>query len=178
MFLGVLRLAGCSGQALPSPTLEPLGQVQTTLASSPAPMPTAMPAPTPTAPPTFAELGAMYLTVATTRNRANDVAHKAYLKAPNTLKYWRIYGAAIAVADLAFLKSIQVIAWWGDTVTIERRLFTCNNVQYVDDRAVATATSLYQASVLLTKAVNQSASCSAISNELRLTLGLAPVPIK
>lgn len=175
LVIAVLVLVGCTPAA---PALPSLAVAAT---STPTPMPTPTPTATPTAtpipPPTKEELAAAYLKAATTYNTAADKAWKTFRKSPRTLTYVKRLDAAYAKAELAFIRAVQAIPWTADFKPIAGRLITCSNQEYVYDKSASKATTTSDVIRYENKATAQSEKCAGIANELRLALGLPPVPI-
>jgi hypothetical protein len=142
--------------------------------AAPNPSPTVTPAPTPTT----KDLAAAYLKAATIANKADDNALAAYTKSPKTLTYAKRYDAAVAKSSLVFIRTIQAIPWTPEFMPIARRLISCDNQTYVYAVIASKDKDSLSESTDWNKANAQSAKCSAIANELRLGLGLPPVPIK
>jgi hypothetical protein len=174
-------LVACGGQA----TTPPQGGAPASAAraaSAPAssllapttPTLTATPAP----PPTVKQLAAGYLKVATAYNKANDKAWATWKKSAQTLTYAKRLARAYAGADLAFIRAVQKIPWYGDYKTLARRVLTYANQEYVSARLATISKTWADWNDNLDAADKASLKASAAANELRIALGLPPVPIK
>lgn len=140
--------------------------------------PALLPSPSPSpAPLTKAELAAAYLKVASTYNAAVDKAWAAYKKTSGAFTYAKRYDAAEAKAELAFIKTLPTIAWPPEYQPTVQRLLTCCNQTYVYDMAASKAKTSADEIRIANQAEDNGLKCSAISNKLRLSLGLPPVPI-
>jgi hypothetical protein len=185
-------LAACGGQAGSAPPASPPVAAVTSAAPSPAaatptpaaatPTPTASPTPVPSAtpPPTpnVKELGAAYLKVATTSNAAFDKDWATYQKSSQTLADAKLLARADAAADLVFIRAVQKIQWYGDFKTLSRKVLTYDNLTYVSERAAAISNTWAYFNDNWADAGAASTKSTGAANELRIALGLAPVPIK
>ena len=82
---------------------------------------------------------------------------------------------ALAAAELAFVRAVQRIPWYGDYTSLARRVLTIDNLRYVALRSAMTSTSWADYGVNWNKADAVTTTGSAASNELRIALGLPPV---
>ena len=158
--------AAMTSSALPSPSLGPTAT------------PSAEPSPTPVPTPTTKELASEYLRAATTANNASDAAAAIYTKSSQTFTDVKRYDLAWAKVELAFIRAVQAIRWTPPFKPIAQRLISCDNQSYVYSLIASKAKDSLTEVANYNKADAQSAKCSAIANELRLSLGLPPVPIK
>lgn len=180
-------LVACGGQATDAaPSSAPATAASTASAApsaaTPAPAvssaPTAVPSPTPAPTPTVKQLAAAFLKAATAVNKANDKAWAAYTKSQQTLAYAKRLASAYSKAQLTFIRAVNAIPWYGDYKAIARRLVTYSNEEYVYMRDAATATSWLEWNGAMADLDRVSGKRAGVSNELRLALGLPPVPIK
>lgn len=84
--------------------------------------------------------------------------------------------SAGSAADLDFIKDLQAIKWsdvYSDTAS---RLISCINELYIIERDVMILTDLQAAINQANKADEKNQNCRGIANELRISLGLDPVP--
>ena len=148
----------------PSPTLAAL-----------TPMPSANLA-TPALTPTVAQLAAAYLEAATSVNRANDAAIATWQKSARTLIDATRLAQACASAELAFLRAVQKIPWSGDSGNLARRVLTHDNQRYVSCRSAMESGTWVDFDVDWSQADTANTAGSVAANELRIALGLPPVP--
>jgi hypothetical protein len=138
------------------------------------PGPSANPAPTPT----VKQLAAAYLKAVTAYNKATAKAWAAREKLPQTLTYSKRLAKALATAHLVFIRAVEKIPWYGDYKALARRVLTCHNQEYVADRSAMTAKTWADLNYDGERADKAAEKGQAASNELRIALGLPPVPIK
>jgi hypothetical protein len=174
-------LVACGGQATTPPqggAPAPAAVAASASASSPlaaaTPPPSATPAPTPT----IKQLAAAYLKVATAYNKANDKAWATWKKSAQTLTYAKRLARAYAAADLAFIRAVQKIPWYGDYKTLARRVLTYDNQAYVSERLATISKTWGEWNDGMDAADKAGLKASAAANELRIALGLPPVPVK
>lgn len=176
----IVILSGCQSAVTPSAT-SPLAATATVAPvpppTPPASTPTIAPAPSPSTPPTIEELASAYLHAATTSNKAFDAAIKTYNSSSKSLKPLRRLASAYTSIQLAFIRAVQSISWWGDAKGIARRLLTCDNEVYVYYASAAKEKTYSSMVADLNKGDAKSVRCSGIANELRLAIGLPPLPI-
>jgi len=86
------------------------------------------------------------------------------------------YYSAGSVADLAFIKDLQAIEWSDSYSNTASRLISCMNELYVIERDVILRTNMQAAIDQANKADEKNQNCRGIANELRISLGLDPVP--
>jgi hypothetical protein len=86
--------------------------------------------------------------------------------------------AALAKATLTFIRAMQQIPFTAEYRSIVNRLLRDHNQLYVRERNAATAQSWAEFTTWANRVVNQAATTTGDANELRLALGLPPVPIK
>ena len=84
---------------------------------------------------------------------------------------------AYAAADLAFIRTVQAIPWYGDYKTLARRVLTPDNRRYVAHGRAMASTTWADYDVYQHEADSANMEASAASNELRIALGLPPVPL-
>ena len=163
--------------ATPGSSPTPLAAPTSTPSATPTPSATSTPSATPASTPTVAELAAAYLRAATVVNKANGAASATWDRSRKTLTDAKGLAKVYAAADLAFIRAVQKIPWFGDNKTLARRVLTPDNQRYVTcGSAIAANTwAAYNVSWNDVDAANMQAS--AASNELRIALGLPPVPL-
>ena len=168
------------GAAASSASPSPASATPTPAAATPTPaaIPTLEPSPTPAPTPTVKELAAAYLAAATAINAASDKAWATYQKSGQTLADGKLYMRSGAAADLIFIRTVQKIPWYGDFKTLSRKVLTYDNLLYVSERTAAVSSTLADLNANWAAALAANTKSSAASNELRIALGLAPVPIK
>ena len=185
-------LAACGGQTGSAPPASPPvaaansaspspdAATSTPAAATPTPTasPTPVPSPTPAPTPTVKELAAAYLKAATTVNAATDKAWATYQKSGQTLADAKLLERTYAAADLVFIRAVQKIPWYGDTKALSRKVLTYDNLAYVSERAAAISNTVADLNANWAAADAASVKASGAANELRIALGLAPVPIK
>jgi len=71
---------------------------------------------------------------------------------------------------------VQKIPWSGDSRNLARRVLTRDNQRYVSCRSAMVSRTWADFNVNWGQAETASAEASAASNELRIALGLPPVP--
>jgi hypothetical protein len=135
------------------------------------PTPSSTPAPTPT----ISQLAAAYANAATTFDEANRGALAAWASSARTLMDAKLRAKACVAAELAFVRAVQRIPWYGDYKTLARRVLTIDNLRYVSFRSAMTSMSWTDYSMNWNKADAVTTSGSATSNELRIALDLPPV---
>ena len=135
-------------------------------------MSSATPAPTPT----VAQLAAAYLAAATSVNRANDAAIAAWQKSARTLMDARRLAKACGAAELTFIRAVQKIPWSGDSRNLARRVLTRDNQRYVSCRSAMVSRTWVDFNVDWSQADTANTEGSVAANELRIALGLPPVP--
>ena len=142
------------------------------LAASPSPAVSPSPEPL-----TKAQQAALYLKAATAANKAVDAASKTYMKSNQGLTAAKRELAALAKATLTFIRAMQQIPFTAEYRSIVNRLLRDHNQLYVRERNAATAQSWAEFTMWANRVVNQAATTTGDANELRLALGLPPVPI-
>lgn len=175
-----------------SPT--PLAVVTTTPAATPTiavvtPTPAATPAPTPTVTvvtptpaatpvptPTVAQLAAAYRVAATAVNMANGTVSTTWDASARRLSDAKHLAAGRAAAELEFIRAVQKIRWYGDYKTLARKVLTLDNKQYVSYHSAMESKTWVAFKVNRSEAEKANMQASAASNELRIALGLPPVP--
>ncbi len=136
-----------------------------------SPSPPATPPPTPTVP----QLGAAYLGAATIFNKANRTAFSTWESAARTLTDAKRLARAYAQAELAFIRAVQAIPWYGDGKALARRVLTIDNLRYVAYRSAEGAGSWIEYRVSSSQAAGWDLKGTAASNGVRIALGLPPV---
>lgn len=71
---------------------------------------------------------------------------------------------------------MQKIPWYGDYKTLARRVLTLDNQRYVSYRSAMMSKTWVNYNVNWNEAHKANTQGSAASNELRIALGLPPVP--
>jgi hypothetical protein len=159
--------------------LTPSAQLAATT-PTPSPTPLAPATPTPSATssptPTIRQLAAAYLEAATAVNTANGAAFATWRKSRQTLADAKRLARACAAAELAFIRAVQKIPWFGDSRTLSRRVLTHANQRYVSDRSAMISRRWVDYNVNWNEAETANKEGSVASNELRIALGLPPVP--
>jgi len=135
-------------------------------------------APTTAPTPTVKQLAAAYLKAATASNKALDKAWATFEKSKQTLTDAKRLVKAYAAADLAFIRAVQKINFYGDLKPIARRLLTYTNQAWVAARSGMYAKSWAEWNSYWDDRGAVALKVSAAANELRVALGLPPVPIK
>jgi hypothetical protein len=112
-----------------SPTATPTPAPTTLTVSPPATcapvaLSTPTPSPTPAPTPTISQLAAAYVDAATTFDKANRGALAAWASSARTLMDAKRRAKACAAAELAFVRAVQRIPWYGDYKTLTRRVLT------------------------------------------------------
>jgi len=167
-------IAACGGQqATGAPSGAPVAS-DGAAASAPVASPVLTPVPTPT----VKELAAAYLKAATAANKARDKAWATYEKSPQTLTHAKRLARAYAAAELKFIRAMQKIAWYGDYKALARRVMTPENQMYVACRSATIATTWSEWNDYMTDRDTAGTKMTGAANELRIALGLPPVPIK
>jgi len=87
----------------------------------------------------------------------------------------KLRAKACVAAELAFVRAVQRIPWYGDYKTLARRVLTIDNLRYVSFRSAMTSMSWTDYNMNWNKADAVTTSGSATSNELRIALDLPPV---
>jgi hypothetical protein len=72
---------------------------------------------------------------------------------------------------------VQAIPWYGDFKTLARRVLTPDNRRYVAYGLAMASTRRTECDVYQHEADTANTDASAASNELRIALGLPPVPL-
>jgi hypothetical protein len=142
---------------------------------APVALSTPTPSPTPAPTPTISQLAAAYVDAATTFDKANRGALAAWASSARTFMDAKRRAKAYAAAELAFVRAVQRIPWYGDYKTLARRVLTIDNLRYVSLRSAMTSTSWTDYNMNWNKADAVTTSGSATSNELRIALDLPPV---
>jgi hypothetical protein len=83
-----------------------------------------------------------------------------------------------AANELVFIRAVQRIPWYGDSKALARKVLTYDNQAYVSYRSAAISTTWAEFNANFGAADAASTKASGAANELRIALGLAPVPIK
>lgn len=156
----------------PSSPLAATTPTPSTPLANATPTPSTTPAPTPT----VTQLAAAYLKAATAVNKANDAAFATWERSAHTLTHAKRLAKACAAAELAFIRVVQKIPWYGDYKTLARRVLTPDNQRYVSCRAAMMSKTWVDYQVNWNEADKANTKASAASNELRIALGLPPVP--
>ena len=106
-------------------------------------MPSAAPSPSATSAPipSVAQLAAAYKQAATDVNEANGAARAAWDRSAQTLADAKRLARAYAAADLAFIRAVQAIPWYGDYKALARRVLTPDNQRYVACGSAAASTT-------------------------------------
>ncbi len=152
----------------PTPNITPAASTPTaTLA------PSATPAPTPT----VTQLAAAYLEAATAVNKSNGAASATWDKSAQTLADAKHLAKERAAAGLEFMRNVQKIKWNGDFKALARKVLTPDNKQYVSYHSAMASKTWADFKAKRSDAETANMQASAASNELRIALGLPPVPL-
>jgi hypothetical protein len=180
-----------SGSTAVAPTSPPAASpVAPTATPTPSPTPLAAATPTPSAPlaagptlsptlaptPTVSQLAAAYLKAATAVNKANAAASSTWDTSARTLSDAKRLAKACAAAELAFIRAVQAIPWYGDYKSLARRVLTPDNQRYISYRSAMVSNTWVEYNLNWNEADTANRQASAASNELRIALGLPPVP--
>ena len=133
---------------------------------------------TPAATPTVKQLAAAYLEAAAAINRASHNAWATWDASPQTLTRAKRLAKAYAAAELAFIRAMQKIPWYGDYRTLARTMLTYDNQRYVAHRSAMTAKTWVGWNHCMAKAHETGVNGLRASNELRIALGLSAVPFQ
>lgn len=176
------RLSQPSGSPAVAPTGPPAALTPAPTATPTPPTPPAAATPTPSvtpAPtPTVKQLATAYLEAATAMNKAKDTAGATWDKSAQTLTHAKRLARAHAAAELAFVRAVQTIPWYGDYKTLARRVLTPHNLAYVYYHSATTSKTWLEWNDHMAEADKARVKASAAANELRIALGLPPVPIE
>ena len=85
-------------------------------------------------------------------------------------------GEGVAAAELAFIRAVQAIPWNGDYKSLARRVLTPDNQRYIFCRSAMVSMTWVDYNLNWNQANTANTQGSAASNELRIALGLPPVP--
>ena len=171
----VLSMGGLLSQ---SSERHAVGSTSSPIASSPTPLAVVTPTPPATPAPTLntTQLAAAYLGAATTVNKSNGAACATWDRSAQTLSDAKRLAAGRAAAELAFIRAVQKIPWYGDYKTLARKVLTADNQQYVSYHSAMASPTWAAFKVNRSEAETANERASAASNELRIALGLPPVP--
>jgi hypothetical protein len=139
--------------------------------------------PTPSAPaavvptPNITQLAAAYLEAATAVNRSNGAASATWDRSAQTLADAKSLARERAAAGLEFIRAVQKIPWNGDFKALARKVLTPDNKQYVSYHSAMASKTWVAFKVNRSEAETANMQASAASNELRIALGLPPVPL-
>ena len=89
----------------------------------------------------------------------------------------KLRAKACVAAELAFVRAVQRIPWYGDYKTLARRVLTPDNRRYVAHGRAMASTTWADYDLYENGADSANMDASAASNELRIALGLPPVPL-
>jgi hypothetical protein len=172
-------LVACGGEpATSAPSREPAGagsDASTPVAAAtPTPTPSAAPAPTPT----VEQLAAAYLEAAAAANRASHNAWLRWDQSAQALTDAKRLAKAYAAAELAFIRVLKKIPWYGDYRTLARRVLTYENQIYVAHRSALRSKTWVDWNDRIDKADRAALKRVRASNELRIALGLQPIPFE
>jgi hypothetical protein len=160
--------------ATPAPSPTPFAAATPTQSAPLAAAPTESPTPAPI--PTVSQLAAAYLRAATVVNKANGAAFATWDTSARTLTDATRLAKACAAADLAFIRAVQAIPWNGDYKSLARRVLTPDNQRYIFCRSAMVSMTWVDYNLNWNQANTANTQGSAASNELRIALGLPPVP--
>jgi hypothetical protein len=161
--------------ATPAPSPTPLAAATPTPSAPLAAAPTQAPTPAPT--PTVSQLAAAYLKAATAVNKANAAAFFTWDTSARTLTDATRLAKACAAAELVFIRAVQTIPWYGDYKSLARRVLTPDNQRYISYRSAMVSKTWADYNLNWNEADLANTQGSAASNELRIALGLPPVPL-
>jgi hypothetical protein len=147
----------------------------TPAASTPSATPTSSATPAPTLNTT--QLAAAYLAAATTVNKSNGAASATWDRSAQTLADAKRLARERAAAGLEFIRAVQKIPWNGDFKALARKVLTPDNKQYVSYHSAMASKTWVAFKVNRSEAETANMQASAASNELRIALGLPPVPL-
>ena len=172
-------LVACGGEpATSAPSRVPAdagsGVSTPVAAATPTPTPSATPAPTPT----VEQLAAAYLEAAAAANRASHNAWVRWDTSAQTLADAKRLAKAYAAAELAFIRALKKIPWYGDDRTLARRVLTYENQTYVAHRSAMRSKTWVAWNSRMDKAHRAGLKRVQASNELRIALGLQPIPFE
>ena len=109
-------------------------------------------------------------------NTENGAAFATWRKSALTLTDAKRLAKACAAAELAFIRAVQTIPWYGDYKTLARRVLTPDNQRYVSYRSAMMSKTWVDFNVNWIQADKANREGSAAANELRIALGLPSVP--
>jgi hypothetical protein len=168
--------AASTPTATPTPSA-PAAVVPTGTPAASTPTATPTPSATPAPTPNITQLAAEYLEAATAVNRSNGAASATWDRSAQTLADAKSLARERAAAGLAFIRAVQKIPWNGDFKALARKVLTPDNKQYVSYHSAMASKTWVAFKVNRSEAETANMQASAASNELRIALGLPPVPL-
>jgi hypothetical protein len=133
---------------------------------------------TPPATPTVEQLAAAYLEAAATINRASHNAWATWDESPQAITHAKRLAKAYAAAELTFIRAVQKVPWYGDYNTLARIMLTYDNKMYASHRSAMKSKTWVDWNDCMAKAHEAGLHGLRASNELRIALGLRPVPFQ
>ena len=172
-------LVACGGEpATSAPSRVPAGagsDASTPVAAAtPTPTPSATPEPTPT----VEQLAAAYLEAAAAANRASHNAWIRWDQSAQALTDAKRLAKAYAAAELAFIRALKKVPWYGDYGALARRVLTSENQIYVAHRSALRSKTWVDWNDRMDRAHRAGLKRVRASNELRIALGLQPIPFE
>ena len=110
-------------------------------------------------------------------NKANAAASSTWDTSARTLTDATRLAKACAAAELVFIRAVQTIPWYGDYKSLARRVLTPDNQRYISYRSAMVSKTWADYNLNWNEADSANTQGSAASNELRIALGLPPVPL-
>jgi hypothetical protein len=171
---------GTPAASTPTATPTPSAPVAVVPTGTPAAStPTATPTPSATPAPTLniTQLAAAYLEAATAVNKSNGAACATWDTSAQTLADAKRLARERADSGLKFIRAVQKIPWNGDFKALARKVLTPDNKQYVSYHSAMASATWIAFRINRSEAETANMQASAASNELRIALGLPPVPL-
>jgi hypothetical protein len=127
---------------------------------------------------TVKQLAAAYLEAAATINRASHNAWATWDESPQTITHAKRLAKAYAAAELTFIRAVQKVPWYGVYNTLARIMLTYDNRRYVSHRSAMKSKTWVDWNECMAEAHEAGLEGLRASNELRVALGLRPVPFQ
>ena len=128
--------------------------------------------------PTVEQLAAAYLEAAAAANRASHNAWLTWDTSAQTLTHAKRLARAYAAAELAFFRAIKKIPWYGAYRSLARSVLTTVNQKYVSHRSAMRSKTWVEWNRRMDRAHEAGLKGLRASNELRIALGLPPIPFE
>jgi hypothetical protein len=125
----------------------------------------------------LADAAAAYLAADRKFKQANERAFAAYNQTSTNFESGTDLHRALAENDVAFTEDVARITMPNDSAPVARRLFECHTMLYHREKAAQFAKSVVEYNTYRAQTEDKRRACSAIGNELRITLGLPEVPV-